>query len=212
MGFHTALSPAAAHSGWEDHFSADLLHYLHHRYCDCNYAAGINFDVCFGTFQASLRSKAPDSDSFGGILISNPSSTALDTPTSVQTSNHSKTPLKKSPDTRGQILNSKATLEGWWKPEHAEYQLGVVTMIGCSLWGYSTLQTSPFTTATVITIGPAVWALILAMLTRPTSLSWRKTLLAPFDKDPWWSLLLHFGLGTVLGVLPSTYLLYLVLR
>ena len=31
-GVHLLLSPAAAHSGFEGHFSADLFHYIHHRY------------------------------------------------------------------------------------------------------------------------------------------------------------------------------------
>ena len=30
-GVHLLLSPAASHSGWEDHFQADQYHYLHHR-------------------------------------------------------------------------------------------------------------------------------------------------------------------------------------
>ena len=32
MGVHVLISPAASHSGWEDHFQGDLFHYLHHRY------------------------------------------------------------------------------------------------------------------------------------------------------------------------------------
>lgn len=55
MGIHTVISPAASHSGYEDHFSADLYHYLHHRYNDCNYAAGIPFDRWFGTYRDHLK-------------------------------------------------------------------------------------------------------------------------------------------------------------
>lgn len=191
MGFHTALSPAAAHSGWEDHFSADLMHYLHHRYCDCNYAAGINFDIYFGTYQASIKK---------GSSSGKQNSTSNDN-----------AKLQKESFSQQPVLDSKATLEGWWRPEHPEYQLGLVVLTGASLWAYSQSLVSALVTASVITIGPAIWALVLAVASRPKSLSWRKTLLAPFDKDPWWSLTLHFGLGVVLGVLPSTYLLYLVL-
>ena len=54
MGTHCVISPAASHSGYEDHFSSDLSHYLHHRYFECNYAAGINFDAFFGTYKATL--------------------------------------------------------------------------------------------------------------------------------------------------------------
>mmetsp|Transcript_3002 Transcript_3002/g.7193 ORF Transcript_3002/g.7193 Transcript_3002/m.7193 type:complete len:481 (+) Transcript_3002:606-2048(+) len=66
MGFHVVLSPAASHSGYEDHFSASLNHYLHHRYCDCKYGAGIHFDALFGTYRDALweatRLSADDPD------------------------------------------------------------------------------------------------------------------------------------------------------
>lgn len=55
MGMHTVLSPAASHSGYEDHFGCDLYHYLHHRYFECNYAGGIPFDRYFGTFRDRLK-------------------------------------------------------------------------------------------------------------------------------------------------------------
>jgi hypothetical protein len=55
MGMHTVISPAASHSGYEDHFSADLYHYCHHRYYECNYAGGIPFDQWFGTFCDKLK-------------------------------------------------------------------------------------------------------------------------------------------------------------
>jgi hypothetical protein len=51
-GVHLLLSPAASHSGWEDHFQSDTFHYLHHRYFECNYAAHDSsfMDVIFGTY------------------------------------------------------------------------------------------------------------------------------------------------------------------
>lgn len=55
-GVHLLLSPAASHSGWEDHFQSDVFHYLHHRFFECNYAgsdAGF-MDIMFGTFRESL--------------------------------------------------------------------------------------------------------------------------------------------------------------
>jgi hypothetical protein len=59
MGFHVLHSPAAAHSGYEDHFSASQYHYCHHRYFECNYAGeSIMFDKWFGTF----RDKLSDAD------------------------------------------------------------------------------------------------------------------------------------------------------
>jgi hypothetical protein len=62
-----------------------------------------------------------------------------------------------------------------------------------------------------IPFGPIIWAFILSIWTAPTKSSWRKICLAPFDKDSTSSLLLHFGLGFILGVLPISYLLYLVI-
>ena len=31
------LSPAASHSGFEDHFQSDQFHYIHHKYFDWNF-------------------------------------------------------------------------------------------------------------------------------------------------------------------------------
>lgn len=61
IGVYLLLSPAASHSGWEDHWQADAYHYLHHRYFECNYAGAdaVWFDVLFGTFQQLPREKAP---------------------------------------------------------------------------------------------------------------------------------------------------------
>lgn len=56
-GMHLLLSPAASHSGYEDHFQSDLFHYLHHRYFECNYAGSdaAFMDITFGTFKASFN-------------------------------------------------------------------------------------------------------------------------------------------------------------
>lgn len=56
-GVHLLLSPAASHSGYEDHFQSDMFHYLHHRYYECNYAGSdaAFMDIYFGTFQGSLN-------------------------------------------------------------------------------------------------------------------------------------------------------------
>ncbi|KAH8053633.1 C-4 methylsterol oxidase [Aureococcus anophagefferens] len=38
-GVHLLLSPAASHSGWEDHLQSDQFHMLHHRRFECNYGS-----------------------------------------------------------------------------------------------------------------------------------------------------------------------------
>ena len=56
-GVHLLLSPAASHSGYEDHFQSDIFHYLHHRYYECNYAGSdaAFMDIYFGTFKGSFN-------------------------------------------------------------------------------------------------------------------------------------------------------------
>lgn len=61
-GVHLLLSPAASHSGYEDHFQSDVFHYLHHRYFECNYAGSdaAFMDIFFGTFKASFSEHPVD--------------------------------------------------------------------------------------------------------------------------------------------------------
>jgi sterol desaturase/sphingolipid hydroxylase (fatty acid hydroxylase superfamily) len=56
-GVHLLLSPAASHSGYEDHSQSDLFHYLHHYYFECNYAGSdaAFMDKAFGTFKGSFN-------------------------------------------------------------------------------------------------------------------------------------------------------------
>lgn len=63
-GIHLLLSPAASHSGYEDHFQSDIFHYLHHRYFECNYAGSdaAFMDIWFGTFKASFSEHPIDKD------------------------------------------------------------------------------------------------------------------------------------------------------
>lgn len=61
-GVHLLLSPAASHSGYEDHFQSDVFHYLHHRYFECNYAGSdaAFMDITFGTFMGSFNDHTVD--------------------------------------------------------------------------------------------------------------------------------------------------------
>jgi sterol desaturase/sphingolipid hydroxylase (fatty acid hydroxylase superfamily) len=63
-GMHLLLSPAASHSGYEDHFQSDVFHYMHHRYFECNYAGtdAAFMDIFFGTFRGSFSENAADKD------------------------------------------------------------------------------------------------------------------------------------------------------
>jgi sterol desaturase/sphingolipid hydroxylase (fatty acid hydroxylase superfamily) len=63
-GVHLLLSPAASHSGYEDHFQSDAYHYMHHRYFECNYAGtdAAFLDVFFGTFRGSFLTNKADAE------------------------------------------------------------------------------------------------------------------------------------------------------
>jgi len=166
MGVHSVIAPAASHSGYEDHFSADLAHYLHHRYSDCNYGVpqSIPFDVWFGTFRRKAESAfKPTSD-------------------------------------------PKARLVG--KSDHFFFNLSWIL-----LWtGVLRMSEFMFTTAIAfsMSVGPLILALLFEWLKDYPS-SNRRSLIAPFDKDPLWSRVIHLGLGAFLGVIPATCLIVLVL-
>eukprot|EP00300_Choanocystis_sp_HF-7_P012229 c17800_g2_i1.p1 GENE.c17800_g2_i1~~c17800_g2_i1.p1 ORF type:complete len:432 (-),score=65.23 c17800_g2_i1:612-1907(-) len=53
-GLHLVLSPAASHSGWEDHWHSDQFHYLHHQKFECNYGTQAPLDKLFGTYRDKL--------------------------------------------------------------------------------------------------------------------------------------------------------------
>lgn len=63
-GVHLLLSPAASHSGYEDHFQSDVFHYMHHRYFECNYAGtdAAFLDLWFGTFKGSFDDADKEAD------------------------------------------------------------------------------------------------------------------------------------------------------
>ena len=189
MGVHLVISPAASHSGYEDHFSADLHHYLHHRYCECNYSAGINFDAIFGTYKASLVEVKPKSGEKNNSENTNG-----------KLSSTQKLPPPPS--------DPKSSL-GF--PEHPDYEVGLLGIVLWAIWAYKK-GTHPWWVAVAITVGPAVWAVFLALLSAPKSMARKKACLAPFEKDSVASLTLHLGMGFLLGVLPATHLLILFLE
>merc|ERR1712072_327859 len=154
MGFHLVITPAASHSGYEDHFSADLHHYLHHRYFECNYSAGINFDAYFGTYQDKLKGGDRGNDE----------------------NEDTKLPPPPPPADR------KSNLGGWF--EYPAYEAGVYSLVFGSLYAYSTghVSLSPGVVAGIVAFGPTMWAVLLWLaFAAPKSLSssWRKLCLTP---------------------------------
>lgn len=65
---HTALTPAAGHTGFEGDLNDQVsfgsyFHYLHHRHFDCNYGeSGIPLDKWFGSFEDGSRTDSEKSE------------------------------------------------------------------------------------------------------------------------------------------------------
>lgn len=175
MGVHVVISPAASHSGYEDHFSADLVHYLHHRYTDCNFGVpqSIPFDVWFGTYRGRLEVE--------------------DNEKSKLVSSEPKARLGIMPDYP--IFNFTWMLL-WW-----------------TVWFFwnNAFAGWPWTGAVLATLAPLVVAYVSYQCSSSRSTR-RRSILVTFEKDPLWSQLLHFGVGLLMGVLPATSLVYLVLQ
>ena len=174
MGVHVVISPAASHSGYEDHFSASLSHYLHHRHSDCNFGVqSIPFDHWFGSFRDQLK---PGNTSSG---------------------------FKPTADPKARL---------GWIPDHSWFNVSWILLwfAACRCYRH---PFGPAAGAILVSIGPAVIALNLQLYTNSngTSMIPNKSIVAPFEKDPFWSKFSHFGLGTGIGVLPATYLIYLTM-
>lgn len=173
MGVHLLLAPAASHSGFEDHFSADLVHYLHHRYTDCNYGVpqSIPFDVWFGTYLGEIRTR-DNADTKKSIIA--------------------------DPKARLGII-----------PDHPVFNASWVILWCCICWYGQFFHQWPILGAILLSMGPIVLALLCEVRNDSPS---QRSLIAPFHQNPFWSQVLHFGLGFLLGVLPATLLVYHVLR
>jgi sterol desaturase/sphingolipid hydroxylase (fatty acid hydroxylase superfamily) len=184
-GFHILISPFASHSGWEDHFSADLHHYLHHRYYECNYGAGIPFDKWFGTYRDKLKPQH--------------STEMMSTPIA---------------DPKASLWNRENGQLGIGPPENLNYIVAcIATIVVILLSTLPSEQTgwsssgwlNPHWAALLLSTCPC-WLAYLFFTTSSTQSPW-----SPFEKDYVPKKVVHIGLGFLFGVFPTTYLLYLIL-
>lgn len=196
MGMHLLISPAASHSGFEDHFQSDQYHYLHHRFFECNYGTGgVPYDKWFGTFRDSLDVKS--STSYKGAAVDN-----LDAKSAA-------------------LADSKATLIGM--PTWDQFIYNLVTYVAIPVIVFSAAGVGPvsqqalgplgnaYIVAFLMGIGPAIMGLLLlAATSRRPFANPSLTFLYPFHRESWLGV---FGVNllislavTVLPVYQMTYM------
>jgi len=183
-GFHLVLSPAASHSGWEDHWQADLFHYLHHAFFECNYGTtAIPTDYWFGTY----RDKLGVSTTYKGaseekIVLSE----------------------KKKEGSQKKGLSISDAI-----PTVQFFQYALFSTIFFVILGWSLANEQMFDKrgaslmAAFIAVGPMVAATILWYYSGD-----RFPFLWPFHKEPIGTLLFHVIVSTILCVIPVYHLMF----
>jgi sterol desaturase/sphingolipid hydroxylase (fatty acid hydroxylase superfamily) len=189
-GVHLLISPAASHSGWEDHMQSDQYHYLHHRYFECNYGtSGTPLDKIFGTFRDKLQDRGT---SYRGGAVDTIGKTAA------------------------KIHDSKSTLYGWPELGSSIY-MALNCIIWTVLWfafrkkyGMDLIggeSWNPHAMALLASVGPIVVAQIMANLTERTT----RSILYPFHKDSWSTMNFHLLLSSLQTVVPVYIMVHMLL-
>lgn len=190
-GIHLLISPAASHSGWEDHFQSDQFHYLHHAKFECNYGtSGPPLDKMFGTF----REKLGRSLTYSGV--------AEDIKEIVQTPNEflsgSLGLSKALPDRLDSVFYNSLV--------YATFALFVCKEVG--LYGEYADKFSAAEMGWLIAVGPAVFGMfVLAMFGDS------KATLYPFHKEELFGPLgFHTIFQTIMVVMPVYHFVTTVLQ
>ena len=199
-GIHMLLSPAASHSGWEDHMQSDQFHYLHHKKFECNYgSASFPLDNLFGTFRETLYGQSATYAGAGGDADKATKAAADTELKSTQAKAEAKRvkypPMGKSPVGFHVYLTFTTAL-------FALAFCGAYD--GGSILGGSGLPPTlllklqePWVFSSVVAFSPVVFAALLMRLVGDrSSMRW------PFHKDAWSKQSLHVGVGFTLAVLP----------
>jgi len=189
-GIHLLISPAASHSGWEDHFQSDQYHYLHHRFFECNYGtSGTPFDKMFGTFRDKLK----------------------ETGTSYKGGSEEKVDAKTAA-----IHDSKASLTGLPDLGFAIYiGLNIISWVlfctkltGLPLPTLDLTSVTPVMMAVTLSAGPVILAQTMANITDKNK---SRSIFYPFHKDGWKAISGHLIISAVACVLPVFILVHMAL-
>merc|ERR1711871_870888 len=211
-GVHLLLSPAASHSGWEDHFQSDQFHYLHHKRFECNYgSSGTALDKIFGTFRSSLDPKyksymgKADEKSFDkqtrevGAKQSGMEPTAAKKESAGDEQVY--VPKKKGITSGGSVSIAGAMPK---TRDFIYYVLcGVIAaFVVCAISGADTISAiDPRVVGGIAGFGPVIIAYAMTLMTKDSlSVLW------PFHADSWKSLQFHIIIGTAVTAVPVAQL------
>ena len=179
-GVHLLLSPAASHSGWEDHLQSDQFHMLHHRRFECNYgSASFPLDHLFGTFRDRLHGSSKTYRGAGDAAA------------------------KAAPSKDGTVARAAEDATYPPMPKSPRGFYGYMAFVAVLFLGAAREAAAPRplrrarAAAAALAFGPVVAAVILLRLVGDRSdLRW------PFHREAAPTLGLHLGVGLLIGVVP----------
>lgn len=178
-GVHLLLSPAASHSGWEDHMQSDQFHYLHHAKFECNYgSASMPLDRVFGTFCDQMGST--------GVPVSPDAIKAGD-------DNIKAGPADKKPS---QVVTKVP--EGFYA--FMVFSVSLFVVLGCAAAGLYGLNDYPHAIGALVSAGPLFVSIAFLKITGDRlSMRW------PFHKE---AIAGAFGLHVLIGFVVSALPIY----
>jgi sterol desaturase/sphingolipid hydroxylase (fatty acid hydroxylase superfamily) len=186
-GIHLLISPAASHSGFEDHMQSDQYHYLHHRYFECNYGTGgTPLDKMFGTFRDQMRQ---DKTSYKGAADLN---------------------VDKK---RAAALDGKANL--FARPELGfSIYIGLNCFIWSLLWFAVSKQHgldkwNVHGMSFLVSVGPLLIAQAMTNITERCKS--KRSIFYPFHKDGWKALSMHLLCASLMVVAPVYIMIHMLL-
>ena len=195
-GVHLLISPAASHSGYEDHFQSDQFHYLHHKHFECNYGpSDCPLDKWFGTFRERLEPPRKATLATGEAATIDAKSTLLGLP-----------------DAPALAFNVLAVIAPSW----ALYTTASArTSSALSGWAFPPLASGAQSVAFFVACGPIVVASGLLAITEMNAIGragLRKTFAAPFHKERAVGALgLHLFVGAAVTAIPAYHLVQMAL-
>jgi len=212
-GFHLILSPAASHSGWEDHWQCDQYHYLHHSKFECNYGTGgMPWDYLFGTCRFSFDPKEQTCYKGGykddySLKKNDDLDIPFMAPKVTKTNNYR--PIQPGFGTRGPVSV---------KEVFPRTKLGVYMLFTCVIFvvaGYAAAYddhvrqwyisgiSSGYLIAAFVAFGPVAFAFFMSVATKD-KYSWR----FPFhDEGIFGPFSLHVIVGTMVSSMPIYHIL-----